>query len=269
MPNSTASRVRLLAVDLDGTLLTSARDPHPESAAALRRAQAAGVVVVLASGRCTASVRAIAREIGLAGPVVGCNGAHVVGADDSELLHLHLTADVRDAVLDYVGNGGPHLNVYCRDEVYYADEGPWEAIYRTRVQNVNPQRVEATFLRGVLPTKMLLMDDPARIPLHRRALLDRLLGSEFSTTVSEPEYLEFLPASANKGLGLQVVAHQLGMDRAEVAAIGDYANDLEMLRWVGTPGAVANASEPVLEAATLVVRSNDEGGVADFVDRIV
>lgn len=261
--------IELVAIDLDGTLLTSSREIHPESAAAVKEAVAAGVRVVLASGRMASGVQAFGEALGLAGPHIACNGAFVFGPDGSEWFHRPLTARVRDAVDRFAAERGLQLNAYSRYDVFELRTSPWGELYRSRIRLSAPRPVEDGLRNRLEPTKMMIVADPAEVPALRIQLEEvvRPLGAEI--TVSEPEYLEVLPAGVDKGLGLFKVAERLHIDREKVAAIGDYANDLEMLRWAGFSGAPANASEDVRKVVDVVVRSNDEGAVADFLRRIV
>lgn len=86
---------------------------------------------------------------------------------------------------------------------------------------------------------------------------------------SEAEYLEFLSAKANKGEGLREIARRKGIERHEIAAIGDYSNDVPMLEYAGVSAAVSNASDDCKAVADRIVESNEEGGVASFVDSIL
>lgn len=261
--------IRLIALDLDGTVLTSERIPHPAIAASVARAVDRGIVVCLASGRTVASIRAFAAEIGIAAPMVGCNGAYTVRADGSELHHEPVPDFVRDRILDYADSAGVHVNLYSRDEVVYPEESPWNDLYLSRVKNLAPRRVDKATMRRTTVTKLLLIDEPARIQQHLAYLRTQVSPDEGAVTISEPEYLEFLPPRVDKGFAVAKVAEDLGIERTEVAAMGDYLNDLEMLEWAGLSAAPANAADEILRLVDRRFSSNNEGGAAEFVDWIV
>ena len=88
-------------------------------------------------------------------------------------------------------------------------------------------------------------------------------------TESEPEYLEVLSANANKGLGLKALSEALGIAQGETAAIGDYLNDIEMIQWSGIGAAMGNALPEVKVSADIVVPTNEEAGVAYFIDYLI
>ncbi|HRF58879.1 MAG TPA: Cof-type HAD-IIB family hydrolase [Fimbriimonadaceae bacterium] len=261
--------IRLIALDLDGTVLTSDRSPHPLMASALARATDRGIVLCFASGRTVASIRVFARELGVSVPMVGCNGAYSVRADGRELHHEPVPDFVRDRVLDYADEAGIHVNLYSRDEVLYPEASPWNDLYLSRVKNLEPRQVSRETMRQTSVTKLLLIDDPERIQRHLTYLRTQVSPDEGAVTISEPEYLEFLPPRVNKGFAVAKVAEDLGIAQAEVAAMGDYLNDLEMLEWAGVSAAPANAAAPILRLVDRSFSSNNEGGAAEFVDWIV
>jgi Cof subfamily protein (haloacid dehalogenase superfamily) len=261
--------VRLIATDLDGTLLDSGRRPHPLAVEALRRAHRAGLALCLASGRVSSAVRSFAGTLGLPCWIVACNGAHALAPDGRELCHASLQPRVREAVEEFAREMGCHLNLYSRDQVVCLVEGPLGDMYRARVRQVLVETPPTAASRRLSATKMMLVAEPERVPEFASRFAARFSPGEVAITVSEAEYLEFLPPGVDKSHGLAHVAAALGICRAEVAAIGDFHNDIEMIRWAGLGGAVANAEPEVRAVADVIVASNDEGGCAEFVDAIL
>jgi len=132
-----------------------------------------------------------------------------------------------------------------------------------------PGLATADQVRRMSLLKLILIDNPAVIRRHRDEL-GALLPSDIAfLTESEPEYLEVLSPNANKGLGLKTLSESMGIRQDETAAIGDYLNDVEMVRWAGIGAAMANAVDEVKLAADIHVRSNDDGGVAQFIDYLL
>ena len=261
--------IRLIALDLDGTTLTSDREIHPENRLAIQRATKAGVQVVLASGRIYSSMERFAQELDLLSPMICANGAHVIGHGGGEILHRALDPRVAETVWSYAEVEDLHVNVYSRRLLYYRKETEWSKLYHQRLGMDLGEVVPRQDALGLDITKMMIVDSPARIPEHRVEMTTRLAEFDVYITESESEYLEFLPASTNKGTGLAHLAGSLGLEASQVAAIGDYMNDLEMVQWAGVGGAVANAAPQVLESADFVGPSNDQAGVARFIDWIL
>lgn len=264
-----AMPTRLLAVDLDGTLLTSERTPHPVSAAALRAAQDSGVMVVLASGRIRPTMLPIAAEAGVCGPMICGNGAHVVDAEGLDIAHWPVPKAVYDVIWPYALEVGAHVNVYTRTELIFLSESEFGEEYARRLRTMEPTLLSPEEAREKEITKVLVMDHPERIPTHRKRILEMIDPQLGRATESEPDYLEFFATGVSKGLALKTLAEHLGIEQSECAAIGDYLNDAEMLEWAGVSATVANGHPALKSIASMVVASNEEAGVAEFVEHLL
>lgn len=263
------TKIKLIAIDLDGTLLTSQRQVHPRVKEAVAQALKAGIQVCLASGRALNTMLPFATELSLEGPLVSCNGAYVLGSKLEEIQHKTLDGGVKALVMQYARSEKLHTNVYVGAKVYFSSDGEWAELYRQRTGAVEDAVLSLDELEKLDPLKILFIDSAAAILEHRDRLARLLDASKTTVVLSEAEYLEFLPPIINKAEGLKAVANVLNIDRNECAAIGDYYNDLEMIEWVGFGGAVSTAIDEVKSAATLVVPSNDEGGVAEFIFAVI
>ncbi len=154
-------RVRLIAIDLDGTLLTSDRQIHPDNLAAIRHARREGIVVVLASGRIRPSIAPFAAELELgAGPIICSNGAHIVGLDGLSLRESFLDADVRQAIIDFALREGLHLNGYTTDEMFYLHDDAWSELYKRRAKTIPSHIVDADTLRSMPLIKLMVIGGP-------------------------------------------------------------------------------------------------------------
>ncbi len=267
-PMTPPVRVELIAVDLDGTLLDADREVSRRSAESSSRAKAAGVAVVLASGRNLPAVGHFAGDLGLDDPMICANGAHVVRNERSELSHVPVSGSVALEVIAYAAAERIHLNLYSKSRLCFFANSAWGDEYARRVRFVIPEVVPVSEMARLEATKLMLVDDPDSIVRHQTILSSRL-SSRVEIVSSEAEYLEFLAPGVHKGHGLSIVAGALGLARNETAAIGDYYNDLEMLRWAGISAAVANAPPEIRDAADLIVASNRDGGVAEFIDHLL
>ncbi|MCB8933102.1 MAG: Cof-type HAD-IIB family hydrolase [Fimbriimonadaceae bacterium] len=261
--------ISLLALDLDGTTLLPDRTIHPASADAIRRAALSGIHVVLASGRNAPSVRHYASLLGLTGATICCNGAHVLLSAEQELLHHSLEPELVSRLLGYAETHGLHAHLYSRNRLIFPRDSEWGDLYLHRVGGVQRELLGSQRVEELQVTKLMFVAEEPRIGKEFRSFASDRAYSGAQLTLSEPEYLEFLPRDANKGAALQSLASHLAIPRSEVAAIGDYLNDLEMLAWAGLGGAVANAADEVRACARVHVAANTEGGVAEFIDSYV
>jgi Cof subfamily protein (haloacid dehalogenase superfamily) len=259
-------RYDLLAVDIDGTLLNERSEIPPRHAEALRAADAAGVRIVFASGRMVPSTARMAGELGLRPmPSVGYNGGRVTDVDGSVLFHQPVPADFAALLVERFRDLGLHTNYYLDDILYIDHQTEWGQLYTSRTGS---RMVEVGDLRqfaGREPTKVLVVNSPERI-LELFTPYRAEFGEELYVTITNPEYLEFMNKDVSKGTGVRCAAEALGVPRERVAAIGDAVNDRSMIEWAGLGCAMGNGPESVRAAADVVAPSNEEDGLAWFVE---
>jgi Cof subfamily protein (haloacid dehalogenase superfamily) len=266
---SVVSRVRLIASDLDGTLLRPDGTVSERSRLALRRAQDAGIAVVLVSGRHPSFLRTKAQEAGVEGLALCSNGAIVYdpGAD-AIVRHMALDPEVARRLISGLREAVP-------DVAFAIELGPrmsWEPPFAARRGATS---VEVQVCGDVLelcaePVTKLIARHP---DIESDALMEharRIAGEDMATiTYSTPHLIEISRAGVHKAAGLAALCEERGIFPEHVVAFGDMPNDLPMLRWAGRGVAVANAHPQVLETADEVTRSNVEDGVAVVVERLL
>lgn len=267
------NKYRLLAVDLDDTLLNRRLEISPGNREALRVAREAGVKVTLATGRMYQAALPYARQLDIEEPLITYMGALVKHAGTGETL-FHRPVPLEQA-LEIVGRVaskyGYHINVYLDDELFVArptQEGErYAALSGVSLQVVGDL---AEFLRGrgEDPTKVLV--------IAQENLLDSLaeemrpvFGHLLHITKSKPHFLEFSHTLANKGDALAAVAKGYGLQREQIIAVGDAYNDLEMIDYAGLGAVVANAREEIRARADFVTLSNEEDGVAAVIRKYI
>jgi Cof subfamily protein (haloacid dehalogenase superfamily) len=258
-------RPKLIATDMDGTLLNSDGAVSPRTAAALARVQAEGVPVVVVTGRPPRWLDVLHETLSEGLAVCG-NGAvtfdlatHATVEEhllEPPLLH-ELVGKVREEVPDIAF------------ALEYGDELHHEAGYRAGGDAALPGIVEGSLERFLdRPAVKLLgqvreWDPDDLVRVTRKAVGD--LASV--THSSHSGVVEISAPGVTKGTGLAAVAHQCGVAAADIVAFGDMPNDLPMLSWVGRAVAMANAHPDVREVADEVTVSNDEDGVAAVLER--
>lgn len=253
---------------MDGTLLNSQRVLTSPVIDALQRASYSGITVCLASGRALSTLKPFQLQAGLSGPLVTCNGAYVLDADGRELAHHYLQEDTASRILDAAESLGVHINVYEKDRIFLSKAGEYADTYARRT-GVKVDLEDVGSHRSAQATKILLMDEPETISRLLDRFSQELSHDEAVLVRSEADYLEFLPPGINKGKGVEVVANSMGIGFDQVAALGDYDNDVEMLEYAGHSGAMANGAEKVRAIADVVVPPNDEGGAIVFIDSVI
>lgn len=268
--------VRLIALDIDGTLLDSAGQLRPRVRQAIAAAQAQGIVVTLATGRRYRGTVGIAADIGIEAPLVLNNGNLIYDvAAGSPLYHQPLAVRTTRLAISIMHDRGfaPVLyrHVETGPDVFYdrVSDDTWFWRWEPGVAEQVPHLLQAS---TPAPDKILVHDRTERIGQLEAALAEALPGQwrAYKTGGAEDGYaiLELFHGACSKAGGLRRLARHLGIGRREVLAIGDHFNDVEMLAWAGFGVAMANAPPDVQRHARLVTRSNDEDGVAEAIERL-
>ncbi|MDU4959312.1 MAG: Cof-type HAD-IIB family hydrolase [Sporomusaceae bacterium] len=261
--------IKLVALDMDDTLLNKQAAISTRNAAAIRRAAAAGVTVTIATGRMFRSARPFAAGLGLDVPLITYNGALIRGAVSGEtLLDRPVDAAVAAAVLALFQEKGWYIQTYVDDVLYVAEKNAQSAYYE-KLANVTATALGDDFYtRSQAPSKMLAMAEPAQV-LEMQQLLRELFGDRLYLALSKPTYLEMVNPAVNKGTALAFLAGRLGIDPSQVMAVGDSFNDLDMIGYAGWGVAVGNAPDAVKQKAQAVVADHDHDGVAEAFEQFV
>ena len=261
--------IKLLAIDLDYTLLDNEVKVPKRAEEAIRAAVSLGAMVTLASGRMYKATLPFAEALDLDVPLITYNGALIKTSRSKEVYHfLPVPLGLAIEVLRYAKEQGLHANVYLDDEIY-VDEMNWRVREYAERAKVTPFLVE-DLLEFVdrEPTKLLLLVDEEVIDSHVEALGKRFFG-RLRVSKSMPTYIELTNWGASKGQALSVLAGRLGIRREEVMAIGDSGNDMDMLEYAGLGVAVANAYDFVKARADFVTAGEDGEGVAEAIEAFI
>lgn len=266
------NKYKLLAVDLDDTLLNSRLEISLGNREALRLAREAGVRVTLATGRMYRAALPYARQLELAGPLITYQGALVKDAGTGKtLFHRPVPLDLALEVMARVNHYGFHINTYLEDNLYVARPTPegerYAALSGVPLEVVGDL---SDFLRrqGQDPTKVLVIAGEEQLDNLAQELRP-VFNHSLHITKSKPHFLEFSHPLANKGDALAAVAEGIGVNREQIIAVGDTYNDLEMIDYAGLGVAVANARAAVKSRAGFVTLSNDEDGVAAVIRKFI
>jgi Cof subfamily protein (haloacid dehalogenase superfamily) len=259
--------IRLVASDLDGTLLLPDETVSERTRAALAAARAAGITVVLVSGRQPRSLAPIAERIGVGGIAICANGALIWDLDAGTMIDATpLAAALAARLVHALREAIPGVLFAVELEGGHGHERGWAE----GPAAVRPEALEADALDLITdPVIKLLLRHPT---LPFAELADRArqaIGDDAVATWAGPRLVEISAAGVTKASALERLCHRLGIDAAEVVAVGDMPNDLAMLQWAGTAVAVANATQEVLDAADEVTAANVEDGVAQLLERIL
>ena len=257
---------RLVATDLDGTIVRSDGSISDRTRDALARVEAAGAVLVLVTGRPPRWMPPIVEALGHRGLAVCANGALVYDLHTEQVVrHSLMTAEDAADVIEALRRDVPGIAFAVeRHDTGFAHESS----YRPRWDSAQP--------KSVAPVEQLVADGVVKLlARHSEMSADELLAAAHRSVAglgtlthsSTDGLLEISATGVSKATGLASLAEEHGVDPAQVVAFGDMPNDLPMLAWAGRGVAVANAHPEVLAAADEVTASNDDDGVAEVLDR--
>lgn len=266
-------KIRMICVDLDGTLLADDHHTIPlRNLAAIRRAAEARIAVVPATGRILARVPREVRQVPQLRYAIVINGAEVVDLEKGTLLYTaYLPQETVLRILERVAPLG------LMPEIYWNDHMLIQAQDLKRLQETEVERDHLEHLlyreQPVDDLVQFVRDHPEGIckvnlpyfeDLSLRVSLRRELESwgGLQTSTSMGRNLELNALSATKGEAVRALGCALGLSRDEIMAIGDSDNDLDLLRASGFPVAMGNASAPVRALARMVTATNEQAGVA-------
>lgn len=261
---------RLIAADLDDTLLTDELTVTEATRKALNDAIARGVHFTIATGRMYDSARQVARQVGLNVPIITYQGSLIKNLLDEEVLYERsIPVDVAREVYGICLEKGLHLQSYIDDKLYVAEEN--DKILGYVQQSKIPYTIEPDFTRIIAhpkQTKLLIIDEPTKLDAMMPELKTRF-GDQVHLTKSKPNYLEFLHPEGTKGHALRFLAAHYGIPIEETIALGDAMNDHEMIEAAGLGVAMANAVPALKEIADYVTLSNNEEGVKHVIEKFV
>lgn len=265
---------RLIATDLDGTLLQPDTSVSPRTRAALDAARAAGIVVVPVTARQPIGLRLIAEEAGFEEWALCGNAAFGIHLATGELLFQRtLPVPTQRRVVAALAERIPgllHVSIRDAGEQFVAQEG-YAAVASFTDHRRDPATIGGVPLDEVLaePSLKLVLRHPTLSAAEILTVLDELDDTGFEATTSGAPFVEVMAAGVNKAWGLAQLCAHLGITADEVLAFGDARNDVEMLRWAGWGLAMADADVGVKEAADGIAPHNVDEGVAQVIEQIL
>ncbi len=262
--------MKLLVLDIDGTLVNSRKEITDITLAALGKWRAAGHKIAIATGRPTAGVREVAARARMAqegGYILSYNGACITDASTGQVVRgKFLPADLPAALAAYAAAHSEVGLISYRGDTVLSLKEPDEYI-RLEAVTINKMGLETLpdFSAIDFPVHKCLLTAPPALAEGHLAALQSAFGSRAAIYRSEPFFIEVMPEAVDKATSLEEFIPTLGITRDDVICVGDGYNDVSMIRWAGLGVAMANARQPVKDAADYITLSCDEDGVAALI----
>lgn len=263
---------KLIAIDMDGTLLKDNKTISDENIKAVKSASQNGVKVALATGRPIKGIEKYLRQLDLISDsnyAVAFNGAVVentknhkviseilLSPDDIKYIHkLSMTINVNIQIALKESSITPVRNKYSELDARLNNI----TLYIDNLENMSEDE-------HIL--KAMFMDDDCKLS-HGIPKLPNDIYEKYTVVRSEPWILEFMNKSANKGEGVKTLAEKFKIDRSEVICIGDSFNDIHMIKYAGLGVAMGNALPEIKEHSDYITKTNEENGVAHIIDKFI
>jgi Cof subfamily protein (haloacid dehalogenase superfamily) len=260
--------IRLVATDLDGTLLLPDGTVSARTHAVLQRVQEAGMKVVLVSARPPRVLRQIADILSISGLAICCNGALVYDLDsDTIVQHWPLSSHLARRLVITLRKAIPDLTFACECGLKFVCEPDFYRFFPLKVKMAMYIDDALSFCNQPL-TKLIALHSTCTVDELHQCVVP-LVGEEVIVTHSGAAFLEISAAGVTKASTLAVLCGERGIASDEVVVFGDMPNDISMIRWAGRGVAVANAHPQVLAGADEITHSNVEDGVALVLERLL
>ena len=264
---------KLVAVDIDGTLLNDNKELTKETKRAINVATKLGVKVVITTGRIIQSVKELIEKLGLEGEeeyVIANNGCTIYNTKDYSLVYEKSLKDenLKEVYKKYKRKETV-IEVHTLNGILTEDISEHEhQINRYHDMEILQKDFQNDKIEDQKLVKILVKGDEKYIE-ELTKVVPRELHEKYAVVRSLDHLLEFMYKGSSKAKGLEVLGEILGIKREEIIAIGDGINDLEMIEYAGLGVAMGNAKEEVKKVANFITKSNEENGVAYTIEKFI
>ena len=263
-------KIKLLATDLDGTLLRGGKPVSAGNIAAARAAAKAGTIVTIATGRMYRAALPVAEALGLDVPIITYNGALIKSTSGKVYYEQYLDEELCRRITDFAAARGWYLQTYSGDGLYYSDYGEFSRRYE-HSQKVIGEDIGYEGMRNKVSQmyKMLIITPDPAVTQDWMAQLNAEFGDSVTLTQSSADFIEIISPGVSKASALVKLAGLMDIDISETMAIGDANNDLPLLRAAGFSVAMGNATDDVKAIANAVTGNCDDDGWAQAINQYV
>lgn len=262
-------KYRLIAIDLDGTIINKEGEIFPYAKKAIRRAIEMGMKVAIATGRMYRPSNRFAQELGISAPIICYQGALIREPHGGSVLwHKPLSIDTAREVIDKIRQIGVQQYVYVDDEIF-VEEITEIALWYAQRNDVRLKLVgDLVTSLEKQPTAIAARGEQEKID-HLTDDLRGFFRSRLLVTKSYPTFCEIGHPSSGKGIALKHLAKLLGVERNQTVAIGDGPNDISMLKWAGLGIVIGTAPQEVIAAADWVIETETGDGFTRAIETLL
>lgn len=264
---------KLIALDMDGTLLNSDKIITEKTKTALDFARAKGVKVVLASGRPIDGLRRYLEELNLVDTdeyVLSYNGCLVQETKTDAIIHeVGLKGKDLKYIYDISTKLGVNIHAFSSKQGLITPKNSKYTEFEARLNNIDINIVDFNEIdseENII--KIMIIDEPEILD-EAILKLPKEAYEKYNIVKSTPHFLEIINKNGNKGEGLRALAKHLNISKEEIIAVGDAGNDLEMIGYAGLGVAMENATEDVKKIANYQTTSNNDDGIVKVIEKYI
>lgn len=261
---------KLIAVDLDDTLLKDDLTISDINKKAIKQAIEKGIIFTIATGRVTSAAIKYAKELNLQVPIITYQGASIYDINKDEEIHSNfLKFDKACRIIELAEKNNIHCNIYDEENVYVNKENKWSEYYRKLSKGLNMKVVENLKTLELTTTPKLILIDEVENINNIRTMVEELALDDINIFTSKPNFLEITSKKATKKDALEYLASMYDIKREDIIAIGDSFNDLSMIDWAGLGVCMENGKQHIKEKANYITATNEENGVAKVIKEFI
>lgn len=263
---------KLIAVDMDGTVLKEDKTISEETIKAVKRAKEKGIKVVLATGRPIKGIERYLEELDLISEedyAISYNGALVQNTKTKEIIGESF---IHGKDLKYLYNISKEIKVNFHAFSTTSCIAPKLSKYtehEIEANKIDVELLDFNTIKDDEPIIKAMMVDEPEILEEAIKKLPKEVYEKYTVVRSAPYFLEFLNKHSNKGEGVKDLAKYLGIKLEEIICVGDAGNDIHMIRYAGLGVAMGNAFEEVKKEADFITKTNEEHGVAHVIEKFI
>jgi Cof subfamily protein (haloacid dehalogenase superfamily) len=260
-------KIRAIAIDLDGTLLTSTKIITDRTIATLAKVMEQGIKVSIATGRSLDTAIRFIRQVGTPFPAVCYNGSCIYDpVTGQDLWHITLERNICEDIVRISGKVASHLHVFMDHTLYFTEKGR-HADYLEPLSSQLGKTIDFFTMDDMRFTKAMFIGDPKETAAIGAQLKEKY-GDSLHLVYSHPDYFEIMTGGATKGSALARLMSMYHITSDQVLAFGDADNDKEMLSWARYGIAMGNSHESVKSVAAGIAGHNDADGVAEKIEEL-
>ncbi len=264
---------KVLVLDIDGTVTNSKKEITKKTKEAILNIQKKGIIVVLASGRPTAGIKALAQKLNLAeygGYILSYNGANIIQCETGKSIYQQvLPKDIIGDLYEAAITNSVGIISYEGDDVIAGTEIDEYMIKEANLNQIQIRKVDNFSEYITFDVSKCLMTAPGDYLATVELKMNEQFGHILNIFRSEPYFLEIMPQNIDKAYSLSKLLEHLGLTKEQMICCGDGYNDLTMIQYAGLGVAMANAQEVVKNAADYITLSNDEDGIVHIIEKFI